>query len=348
MKLNNSKKIKKYHINQNPHNIDTFWDDCIKGEPLQNNIRPNKHSLNINDINNNNYNMSKRINYKKINYKNKVYDSHKSYIVNNCYKKLREKIPNLYKEDQDNISKKLKIKNSLKRSLLLYSYGLEVLKANKANISQNKKLKEQEELKLCTWKPKLNKNKNISIKHKKYKYKDIYTKNNLNKNKIEEEMDILNIDSECTFHPQIKKSKLKNVFNRSKSMLLYTDRENSSFILRYKKARDEYMIKRFKQLNEKDDSYNSSFIELTSRAIDQTYKNYLNVNTNIQIYDKLSSKNNYKNNSRMFNFSASNDSNISNFNSSNNISIQNIKVNKSKKYYVGLLKKQLRLIDLEI
>ena len=244
------------------------------------------------------------------------------------------------------MSKKLKIKNSLKRSLLLYSYGLEVLKANKVNVSQNKKHKEQEELKLCTWRPKLYTNKNISCHKKEYKRN--------NRNIIDKkigEISIVNINNECTFRPKIEKLKLKKVFNRSKSMLLYTDRENSSFILRYKKARDEYMIKRFKKLNEKDDSFNSSFIELTSRAIDKNYKNYLNVNTNIQIYEKLYLKNNkYKCNNRMFNFSASNDSNLSNCNSNSNVSVKNLSVKekKSKNYYVGLLKKQLRLIDLEI
>ena len=332
-------KTNKYNKNQNPRNIDTFWEDCVKAEPLQ----TQKFS---NNVNNNNNPLSYKSNYKKINYRNKVYDTNKSYILKNRYKKLREKIPNLDKEEQNNMSKKLKIKNSLKRSLLLYSYGLEVIKANKANVSKNKEHKEQEELKLCTWRPKLNKNKNIS-----------YNKNKFNKyirNKIDKkanEINLLNINNECTFRPKIQKLKIKKVFNRAKSMLLFTDRENSSFILRYKKARDEYMIKRFKQLNEKDDSYNSSFIDLTSRAIDENYKNYLNVNTNMQIYDKLYDKN-YKSkcNNRMFNCSASNDSNLSNFNSNSNISIKNVNINgnKSKKYYVGLLKKQLRLIDLEI
>ena len=340
MKLNNTKKNKNIIINQNPKNIDGFWEDCYKEEPFFEKINCKKSSINKKDKD------KKIINkfIQKIDYKNKAYEQNKSGIVNKCYKKLKEKIPNLYKEEQNNIIKKLKIKNSLKRSLLLYSYGLEVLKANKANISQSKKNKEQEELKLCTWKPKLNNYRKISqdkIVINKIKKKNKIDK--INDKKIQE----ININDECTFQPEINKNsslKLKKVFNRSKSMLLYTDKENSTFILRYKKARDEYMIKRIKKLSEKDDSFNSSFIDLTSRAIDDPYKNYLNVNTNMQIYNALKKTEN-KNN-RSFNFSPSNNCNISKSNSKNNIIIPN--VNKSKKYYVGLLKKQLRLIDLEI
>ena len=345
MKLNNLNYFKKININKNPKNIDGFWDDCIKEEPLLSNIsfknpvikpKYNNTIINLKII-------------KKINYRNKIYDQHKSGIINNCYKKLRQKIPNLENEEKNNISKKLKIKNSLKRSLLLYSYGLEVLKANKVNASQNKIHKEQEELKLCTWKPKLNKFKKLT-KSKIFENK-INNEYKSNKN-YDKKIENIKIDNECTFWPRINKNpnlNLKKIFNRSKSMLLYTDRDNSSFILRYKKARDEYMIKRFIKLSEKDDSYNSYFKELTSSAIDHSYKNYLNVNTSKHMYNNGLNENK-NNNGRIFNLSASNNSNISNYNSnnSNNIVIPKIKKSKSKKYYVGLLKKQLRLIDLKI
>ena len=344
MKLNNTNNFKKININKNPKNIDGFWDDCIKEEPLLSNISFKKPS--IKPKYNNNITNSQNNKNKNINYRNKIYDQHKSGIINNCYKKLRQKIPNFEKEEKNNITKKLKIKNSLKRSLLLYSYGLEVLKANKANVSQNKIHKEQEELKLCTWKPKLNKCTKMT-KSKVFENKINYEYKS-NKN-FEQNVENEKIDNECTFWPNVNKNpnlNLKKIFNRSKSMLLYTDRENSSFILRYKKARDEYMIKRIIKLSEKDDSYNSSFKELTSRAIDKPYKNYLNVNTSRQIYNNGLNEN--KNNSgRIFNLSASNNSILSNYNS-NNIIIPKINKSKSKKYYVGLLKKQLRLIDLEI
>ena len=340
MKLNNSKYIRQDNFNRNQKNIDCFWEDCIIEEPIINNIS-NKKSKIESKYNNGHTNH----NFKKINYSHKIYEPHKSVIINNCYNKLSKKFPNLYKEEQSNISKKLKIKNSLKRSLLLYSYGLEVQKAKKTNISQNKIHKEQEELKLCTWKPKLNNYKKIKknkISNKKDNNNDYKTNNNYEKKIID-----IDTKNECTFRPKLNKnSSLKKIFNRKKSLLLYTDRENSSFILRYKKARDEYMIKRLKRLSEKDDSYDSCFLELTSRKIEEPYKSYLNVNNNnIQIYNNnIVTKQKYKN--RIFNLSASNN-NLSNSNS-NNVIILDKNINKSKKYYVGLLKKQLRFIDLEI
>ena len=335
MKLNNSKKIKQININKNPKNIDHFWDDCMKEEPFLSNISFKKVSLKKTPNNNDSI---------KYIYKNKLNEQNKTSIINNCYNNLCEKIPNLYEEKQNNISKKIKIKNSIKRCLLLYSYGVEVQKANKANISQNKIHKEQEELKLCTWRPKLNNYKKIN---KINKIKIIKNKSDKN---LEKKIIDINNKNECTFKPKINPNsniRLKKIFNRSKSMLLYTDRVNSSFILRYKKARDEHMIKRLKKLSEKDDSYNSSFKDLTSRAIDESYKNSLNVNTNLQIYDKISKRDKYKNN-RIFNLSGSynNNQNLSNSYSNNNFMIPD--THKSKKYYINLLKKQLRQIDLEI
>ena len=340
MKLKNEKIGRQINLNKNPKNIDVFWEDCIIQDPISLlNNRDNKKSNISLKFNNNSSNK----NIKKINYRNRIYEHHNSAIINNCYNKLCKKIPNLYKEEQSNISKKLKVKNSLKRSLLLYSYDLEVQKAKKKNISQNKIHREQEELKLCTWKPKLN-NYNKIRKNKKSSNKFNNNEYKTNKNYDKKIIDI-NTKNECTFRPKLNKnSSLQQIFNRKKSILLYTDRENSSFILRYKKARDEYMIKRFKKLSEKDDSYDSCFIELTSRKIEEPYKSYLNVNNHIPIYNNILTKNKCK--SRIFNLSASNN-NLSNSNSNNDIFLGK-NINKSKKYYVGLLKKQLRFIDLEI
>jgi hypothetical protein len=252
-------------------------------------------------------------------------------------------LPNLYQEEQDNITKRQKIKNSIKRSLLLYSYGLEVKKANNTNISQNKINKEKEELKLCTWKPKINNNKEIFVKKKANNknnkiYKE-YKTNNLKLNKIE-----IGNCGECTFRPMINDNNLnlKKVFHKSKSISLFTNRENSSFILRYKKARDEHMIRRFIKLSEKDESYNNSLIDLTSKVWDEQYKNYLNVNNNIQIYDKDYRSNRYQ---KKIIYNPSTGS--MNYLVPNNEEIIS-NLNKSKKYYICLLKKKLRLIDLEI
>ena len=350
MKFNNSKNIIQNN-NKNPKNIDAFWEDCIKEEPFSSNISFNKFLIknSSNDNNNkNNYNSNKKIKQNK----NKIIEQNKTGIIKNCYNNLCEKIPNLNQEKQKNISKKIKVKNAIKRCLLLYSYGVEVQKANKANISQNKIHKEKEELKLCTWRPKLNnyKNKNNKKISKNKNPKENKIKNDI---KLDKKIIDMNIHNECTFKPKLNINstvKLKKIFNRSKSLVLLTDREhssNSSFILRYKKARDEHMIKRFKELNEKDDSYNTSYKYLTTRPINEPYKNYLNVNTNLnlQMNDKVLKKPKKKN-IRVFNLSASYNNFLSDSTPNNKIVIP--ENNKSKKNYVGILKKELRLIDLDI
>ena len=92
---------------------------------------------------------------------------------------------------------------------------------------------------------------------------------------------------ECTFKPYINNYKLvKRLYNnqRSKNGSLTNEKETAEFILRYTKARDEYMIKRFKKLSRKDDSYDNSFLALTTRLCNQQYRNYLNVNSSIPLF----------------------------------------------------------------
>ncbi len=347
MKL--KKSINKKNTNKKSRFVDdNFWEDCIKEDTLPK-YKPIRTSSVKTKNNNNNNNNNKKPNrkLKKIKYKINIYDQHKSGIINNCYRKLCQKIPNLYQEEKEKFTKKIKVQKSIKRSILLYSYGLEVQRVNKTNISKNKLHKEVEELKLCTWKPKLNNYKNDKIKKitKKISKREKNCKNHSRK------LSDLEIDNECTFRPKINENtnkNLKKIFNKSKSENLYTDRENSSFIYRYKKARDEYLIRRFKQLSEKDDSYDTSFRDLTSRVCNESYRNYLNVNNNILINDNLL-KEKENNNNMIFNVTKSNLSNSSftNSNITNNRKyLPNAK--KSKKYNISLLKKQLRLIDLDL
>ena len=206
-------------------------------------------------------------------------------------------------------------------------------------------IKEQEELKLCTWKPKITdyKTKSNSISSK-YRNK---MGNKTSKNSTKRIIDLY-MKNECTFRPKINENpniSLKKIFNKSKSVTLYTDRDNTSFLFRYKKARDEYMIKKFKKLSEKDESYDTTFVDLTSRVRDKGYKYYLNVNNNIQINDEKVKNNNNDYSNIYFNILRDNYNSFSITNSNAN-SLP--KSNKSKNYYVGLLKEQLRLIDLEL
>ena len=322
MKINKS-KLSPGLIQQNVFNIDHFWDDCIKEEQKQ---RDPLFKLSSGKINNTN-NINKK-------------------YLQNCYKKLCRKIPNLYQEEQNSIIKKKKIRNSLKHSLYLYNYGLEQKRITQSNFIKNKLRKEKAELKLCTWKPTISKT-NHQILMNNYIPQD--KKRNKNEiNSTDRIVEMIN-KQECTFKPKINANKgnndLKQIFNRSKSMIMYTDKENFTFMMRYKKARDEHMIKRFKKLSVKDESYKNSFLEMTSRDCERNYKNYLNVNNNIELYD-IDLKTNYNNNKYIFNLSAGNNSSVFS-NDKQKKSNKEYKI-KAKKYYIGLLKKQLSSINLEV
>ena len=316
------KKITKEKEKEKIFNVDHFWDDCIKEEQKQNN------PLFIISPNNN----------------NKAYNTGRTHIKD-YYKKLCHKIPYLKKEEQNNKIKRKKEKDSLKHSLLLYAYGLERKKINQDNYINYQLHKEKEELKLCTWKPELNKKrqskqkKNTFKKKIKIKSELLYNTNNL--------IETLN-KQECTFRPKTNVNKgsnnLKHIFNRAKSMTMLTDKENFFFMMRYKKARDEHMIKRFKKLWVKDDSYRNSFLEMTSRDCQKNYKNYLNVNNNIELCD-VRLKSNYNDNKYIFNLSAGNNSNS--FSKRKINKGDKTQTHKTKKYYMGILKKQLSLINLE-
>ena len=316
-------KINKSILSPNKFNIDNFWDDCIQKDDKENYPLPKIPT--------------EKNNYKKYpNYSNKTY-------INNYYKKFCNKIPNLKQEEKHIQIKRKKQRNSIKRSLLLYSYGLEQRKMTESIYNENKIKKEQEELKLCTWKPKL--------------YKPSQTYTNFIK-RIDKDQQITHTNKvleivtsqECTFKPKTNtynntKKDLNKIFNRSKSVAMYTDKENFSFMMRYKKARDEHMLKRFRKLYAKDESYRNSFLELISRDCQQNYKNYLNVNNHIDMYD-IELKQNYNDNKYIFNLSAGNCSNL--ISKKNQNKKNNIDKMKGKKYYRGILKKQLSLIDLEV
>ncbi len=181
--------------------IDHFWDDCIQEEQKQNNPLFKLSSITNNNLhisNNNNNNRSS---------------------INNYYKKLCHKIPNLYKEEQNNIKRKKKSKKSIKRSNILYKEGLEHKKLTQSNYDENKMKKEKEELKLCTWKPTL---------YKPHQSRVFIINNNKNKherNNTQKVVDITNL-KECTFKPKInvEKKRRKNSQNNLKSNISIFDK----------------------------------------------------------------------------------------------------------------------------
>ena len=83
---------------------------------------------------------------------------------------------------------------------------------------------------------------------------------------------------------------------------------------------------------------------MTSRDCQKNYKNYLNVNNNIELCD-VRLKSNYNDNKYIFNLSAGNNSNS--FSKRKINKGDKTQTHKTKKYYMGILKKQLSLINLE-
>ena len=210
------------------------------------------------------------------------------------------------------------------RCLGLYAYGVEVKKAKLLNDENNKKEKVKDEMSQCTFRPKIskyshsiqskfnpelnykNKNNNIINSNGDYKINNINTnvntiengvikknvkkiKNNNIKNNINNDYEDSDDLEECTFKPKIIKKNVRKVFAKSKS--LANEKDNAEFILRYTKAREEYMIKKLKKISTKDYSYDMTLFSLANRL---NNKNGIN-----DIYDEKLPKNNKKRNMSM-------------------------------------------------
>jgi len=238
---------------------------------------------------------------KKDNSKNKT---HNKTIENNNLIKIYKNHRFLEENIENNkIDKELQLKkkNAMMRCLGLYAYGVEVKKAKLLNDENNKKEKIQDEMSQCTFKPKIgkysknkqakfnsdwnyNKNKNQNQNNNINSNGD-YKINNLNANSIENGVANNNIKNknsnnddedsnnleECTFKPKINKKNIKKVFDKSKS--LAHEKDNAQFILRYTKAREDYMIKKLKKLSTKDDSYDTTMLTLADKLNNKQYRN---------------------------------------------------------------------------
>ena len=252
-------------------------------------FNPKNRPNNINGSNNNFNNSS-----------NKLNSSTEKFLVN-----LYNKHPSFIEEMKEKENQKIKRKNALMRCLGLYAYGLELQKSMKISKENNERQKEKEDISKCTFKPKLN---------KKISYLDddktIYegTKNRLYQNNLKKyvnrSVDNIhkkknnNYDSEeYTFKPELfcdskaVERMLRKWRNQNKT--ISDEKENAEFILRYTKARDEYLIKRFKKMYRKDDNYDYSLLTLTRRLCNKQYRNYLNVNNTILLFGETITPTNY-------------------------------------------------------
>ena len=197
---------------------------------------------------------------------------------------------------------KLKKKKAMMRCHGLYAYGVEIKKAKLLNDENSRKEKIKDEMAKCTFRPKISKyskkkqikmspdwNYNKNSNQKKIK-KNVsqntgHKKNNLNENIIEngetknnrikkintDEEEDSNSLEECTFKPKISKKNIQKVFDKTKS--LANEKDNAEFILRYTKAREDYMIKKLKKISTKDDSYDATLLNLANKLNNKQYKN---------------------------------------------------------------------------
>ena len=187
------------------------------------------------------------------------------------------KYPSFIEEKKEKEDKKIKSKNALMRCLGLYAYGLELQKSMKLSKENNEKQKEKEDISKCTFKPKLNKK--ISYLDDKINYggnnKRLY-QNNLKKyiNKsVDNYKKNHNIDTEeYTFKPEFisNPKALERMFRNKRKHNKTLSDEYAEFILRYTKARDEYLIRRFKKMYRKDFNYDYSLLSLTKRLCNRT------------------------------------------------------------------------------
>ena len=327
MKTETSEKEKKNIMNiSKPEILDDFWKDCM--DQKEKKYIKNNSNSNIPQKNNKlniiteNENQIKSLNNK--NYINSILfepqsksnininsnrNKNKKYLM-----KIYNKHPSFIEEIKNQEIKKIKSKNALNRCLGLYSYGLELQKNMKLNKENSENERKKNDIKLCTFKPKINR-KILYIDDKniiKGKYNRLYNNNkssekNLNNSKKQKGKSMENIRNsnylndnkdfeECTFKPKFVKnpSQIEKIIKHRKNKKSISERrENEEFILRYTKARDEYLIRRFKKLYKKDDSYDNSLLSLTKRLCNQQYKNYLNVNNTILLFGETINTNNF-------------------------------------------------------
>jgi hypothetical protein len=345
--------------------LDDFWDDCqiFLNNSNNNNINENKKTLNkTSNKKSNNIKYSSSITTKtpnKNSTNNILNNKIKKIKINSMLSKLFENNPSLYEDYKREEIEKYKRKNAEQRCLSLYAFALVQQKYLKDLRKGQQINNEKNELEKCTWKPKINKltkiqklkfnslGKNIYLRdknrsliklrqkslEKSYEidnYKKLFLNNNIkakiNKEKSEEKKKINN------YKIKNLNNKFKTMFDNNKS--LYTDRNTSEFILRYTKARDEHMIRRFKKLSNKDDSYDNSYYEISMRNYDPDYKNLLNVNSNLELYGQ-----NVLNNNLNLN-------NINYYNNYNQKDIDYNDYNKNKLYYKNKEKENNIIVSL--
>lgn len=301
----------KIFFNKQSHIIDNFWDDCLTlSNHAQNRDKENKLTSSLILIEKSSHRVKKpfKVPYNDARKQNNI--TIRNETLRNSYQNKRmlrqicQNLPEVYEEIKGDIVKKKRSKDSLIRCLGLYAYGMEMKKNIQNTYENNLKKKYNEEIAECTWIPITNVRRNKNC-HLRSRSTEIHRKSQIPKSnyircaesfensqgsrrknmayfKEKEKKE----KEEETYHPKLNPPHAtKRLYQNNKS--LYSDRGNAEFVMRYTKARDEHMIKRFKKLSRKDESYDNSLFDLSKRLCGTEYRNYLNVNNNIPIYGSV-------------------------------------------------------------
>ena len=300
LNIRNNQQQKSFNNNDNMYQHNQYHPNQGRNSNSKYNKKSNIRTYNsdklFNPKNKSNSNVSSQNNFYN---NNKMNSSTEKYLMN-----IYNKHPSFIEEMKEQEIKKIKSKNALIRCLGLYAYGLELQKTNKMNKENSDMKKRKDDLSLCTFKPKINK-KISYLDENKIEYggenNRLYQNNpkKMIKNKNRSVDNIHNRDNneleKCTFKPKLNDpNAVDKIFRnrRRQNKTISDDKENAEFILRYTKARDEYLIKKFKKMYRKDDSYDYSLLSLTKRLCNKQYKNYLNVNNTIYLFGESISPNN--------------------------------------------------------
>lgn len=295
--------------------IDNFipYNEYAKNYGRNNNQKKNtisKNAINLYSFQNQSKNEEKSISKNKS--KNKTIENPNFSRIYKNHPLLKKYKINSEIENKQNYQKK---KEALVRCLGLYAYGIEVKKEKLMNQKNILRKKISEERLKCPFKPKINKyslskkakflsnfiNKNNTSRENKNSPNNVYkittlssydnpeTGNNNRKKNIYEEEKNSKLE-DYTFKPKTTKLNTKTVFSKSKSMEI--ERYNNIFILRYNKAREDYMVKKIKKLSYKDECYETLVTELNeikylNRKVHNTIDDYKNFNS-------IENKNNVK------------------------------------------------------
>ena len=277
---------------------DDFWNDCIKQKEERKMIKLVPYARFTNSSLKNKKNKLILSTREQDKSKNKKYSSRKKEnIQKDEQKKKPKKVLKIYekypilKEKIENIDKKSKIKrnNALVRCIGLYYYGVENNKAKILSGQNYKKEKITKEMIPCTFRPKINKyskNKNRNMNDLLYKKKTKMTikikndervniGNSYDKKMVTKE----NGNNKYPINP--KKLNMNKIFEKSKSLI--NDKDNAEFIFRYSKAREDYIVKKFKKLSIKDDCYDEMLLSLVNRFNTKQNKSLIeSIDTNYQ------------------------------------------------------------------